>query len=141
MSYASALEAAGAKVIDEHWSGDYQGTWIMLVVYNGKLGYVSGWYGSCSGCDSYEAEMSYSMPYEHSYDNEDDFRVAMEQWEMRLAEFGRGYLGEDGSDLYTYDEILKENSDPRWDGDMENKEKVEWIKSTERYFHMAALPV
>jgi hypothetical protein len=128
MSYSEALEAAGAYIVDEGTWGDYQGTWISLVYYGNTLGYVSGWYGSCSGCDAFEAE------FEWRERDRDDYQE-------RLANFGKGYLGnEDGSDLYTYEEILRENTGSNWDWDMEAKEKAEWIRSTEKYFHMLSLP-
>lgn len=31
--------------------GSYQGDWFAKVKYNGKICWIHGWYGSCSGCD------------------------------------------------------------------------------------------
>lgn len=139
MGYGEALEAAGATIIDGDVWGDYQGTWIYLVVYGGTLGYVSGWYGSCSYCDSYESFMD---EYHSVWDADKQEYVQSDGFEEALASFGRDYLGnEDGSDLLTYEEILRENTGERWHGDMEAKEKEAWIRSTERYFLMPSLPL
>jgi hypothetical protein len=80
MGYQSALEAAGAEVHAYDSFGDYQGTWIAKVTYNGETGWVEGSYGSCSGCDAFEGEFGYSY-------NDDD-----KDYQERLAEFGRSYL-------------------------------------------------
>lgn len=75
MSYESALEAAGAKVLAFETFGDYQGTWVAKVEYNGEVGYVEGSYGSCSGCDAFEGEFGYCDPSPEA-----------------LAAFGKAYL-------------------------------------------------
>lgn len=80
MGYSTALEAAGAEVHAFEHFGDYQGTWLAKVTYNGETGYVEGSYGSCSGCDAFEAEFGYS------YNDEE------KDYQERLAEFGRSYL-------------------------------------------------
>lgn len=41
-----------------HEFGSYQGEWV-LISKNGEYYIYKGSYGSCSGCDHYEAEMSY----------------------------------------------------------------------------------
>lgn len=78
MSYQSALEAAGAEVIQFEYFGSYQGDWLALVRVDGALGVVEGWYGSCSYCDAFESEFGYSE--------------SGEDYQERLADFGRGYL-------------------------------------------------
>lgn len=80
MGYSSALIAAGAEVVDFNTFGDWQGTWIAEVKYNGQHGYVVGFYGSCTGCDAFEAEF-YS-----AYDEEDA------TYPERLKKFGESYL-------------------------------------------------
>ena len=79
MSYQSALEAAGAEVLEFEEFGSYQGEWLALVRVGGVLGVAEGCYGSCSGCDSFEAEFGW---------NDRD----AENYEQRLADFGNGYL-------------------------------------------------
>lgn len=86
MGYREALEAAGAKVEAFEEFGSYQGDWIAKVEINGKRGWVHDYYGSCSGCDAFEAEFSYRN----------------EETPEKLAAFGKTYL----DDLKTDDEIL-----------------------------------
>ncbi len=102
MSYQSALEAAGAKVLAFESFGSYQGEWLAFVEYNGERGWVQGWYGSCSGCDAFEAEFGWGAGEEGDY-------------EARLANFGRGYL--DGQ-LHTADELRERfKKQAEWDSD------------------------
>ena len=91
MSYQEAMEADGAKVLAYQTFGDYQGTWLAKVEYGGVLGWVSGAYGSCSGCDAFEAEFGYS------YEDEPDLKE-------RMALFGRSYL----QHMMTPEEAIKE---------------------------------
>lgn len=79
MGYKSSLIAAGAEVIVFNSFGDYQGSWLAKVVYNGETGWVVGSYGSCSYCDSFQQEFDYCYEQEENY-------------EERLALFGKGYL-------------------------------------------------
>lgn len=105
MSYETAMKAAGATVHHYEAFGSYQGEWWALVTYNGVTGWVNGSYGSCSGCDAFEAEFGYSGGHYHGEeyvgpyvsDPEDaDFKPeSCEQCATlrdRFAEFGRGYL-------------------------------------------------
>lgn len=50
MSYMGALEAAGAKIIRHKYFGDYQGTILAEVEYEGQRGYISIAYG-CNRLD------------------------------------------------------------------------------------------
>lgn len=59
MSYQLALEAAGCEVLDFVEFGCYQGEWLALIRKDGVLGVCEGSYGSCSGCDSFEAEFGW----------------------------------------------------------------------------------
>lgn len=73
--YIEALTAAGLHVTDYETFGSYQGQWMARVVTPaGMIGYVHDWYGSCSVCDAFESEFSYSNPSKKA-----------------LAEFGRRY--------------------------------------------------
>ena len=56
MGYEMCIKMAGAKVIDSEQFGDYQGTWIAKINYNGEVGYVYGAFGSCGGCDEFLSE-------------------------------------------------------------------------------------
>ena len=46
------LVRAGAQMILYETAGGYQGEWIAIVMYRGMQGWVGGYYGSCSGCDT-----------------------------------------------------------------------------------------
>lgn len=101
MSYSSALEAAGATVLQFEQFGSYQGDWFALVSYNGEIGWVNGSYGSCSHCDAFESEFGWN----------DDERS---DYQQRLVDFGRTYL--DG--LMTQEQALAHASQHlEWDPD------------------------
>lgn len=129
MSYCEAMEAAGATVHQYEEFGSYQGDWYAKVTYKGETGWVHGWYGSCSGCDSFQAEFDYNSNYcnDHKYSYDEKFKstcsACIEQgnnYNKRLAEFGENYLmqlmtqEEAEKDVSSYDEgqlkFLKENS-------------------------------
>lgn len=103
MSYKQALEAAGAQVVSFQEFGSYQGDWFAKVVYQGKTGWVSGYYGSCSGCDAFEAEFGW---------NDDE----KPDYQTRLATFGKEYL----DDIKTQEEAeAKAAKNLSWDIDAE----------------------
>jgi len=91
MSYQEAMEADGAEVLAYQTFGDYQGTWLAKVKYGGVVGWVTGEYGSCPGCDAFEAEFRYS------YEDEPNIKE-------RMALFGRSYL----QHMKTPEEVIKD---------------------------------
>lgn len=113
--YISALEAAGAKVLDYEAFGSYQGDWFALVDHKGEVGFVHGAYGSCSGCDAFEADISY-----HYWDDD----LSDSDKEKMLADFGEPYL----DPLMTYDETVEyAGRHAAWD--MEAEDMVKWVKT------------
>ena len=101
MGYSSALEAAGCTILAFEKFGSYQGDWWAKVQYDGAQGWIHGSYGSCSGCDAFEAEFGWGgsekcPEHEFHYGKEEiqcvDCRIARDKYLMRLADFGRGYL-------------------------------------------------
>ncbi len=48
--------ANGQKLIHYHEFGSYQGEWLMLAKGDGEYFVYKDFYGSCSGCDDYQAE-------------------------------------------------------------------------------------
>ncbi len=130
MSYVQALKAAGAEVIEENSFGSYQGDWFALVRFNGETGWVWGSYGSCSGCDAFEAEFGFGSEDfcdAHAYAGKDDCPdciAARADYAKRLAEFGRSYL--DG--IMTADAVVKQ-LEGRFEWDDESKEAAEWIRT------------
>lgn len=108
MGYCEALEAAGAKV-KEYWeTGDWQGTWFALLDDNTV---VVGSYGSCSGCDAFQAEFDYSYQcneHRYTYPALADCEACQEaekEYNQKLADFGRSYLKADAA---TLDELIAE---------------------------------
>lgn len=114
MSYLEAMEAAGAKVKAFEEFGSYQGDWWALVEYEGRRGWVTGSYGSCSGCDAFEAEFSWC--------DRETFNDATGKYEpnpeypAKLAAFGRDYLQEIKSDQAAINEAAR---NLEWDCDAE----------------------
>lgn len=90
MSYEEALSAAGVEVMEYVEFGSYQGDWLCLIRDNGELCVAEGCYGSCDYCDSFMSEFGYK--------NEDE---SDEEYQERLADFGRGYLP-----AFTIDEMI-----------------------------------
>jgi len=99
MAYQEALEAAGATVHVFEQFGSYQGDWWALVTANGQTGWIHGSYGSCSGCDAFEAEFGYGEEDEceaHRFKGHQpkcaDCRTVKSGYAGKLASFGAGYL-------------------------------------------------
>ena len=80
--YIDALKAAGMHVKEFAWFGDYSGLWAAHVVSpDGMIGYISDWYGSCTACDSFQAEMD-----EFMYgDGKKDYDEALKRFGQRYA--------------------------------------------------------
>jgi hypothetical protein len=130
MGYYSALEAAGAKVLEFKEFGSYQGTWL-AILDTGLI--VEGNYGSCSGCDSFQAEFDYGTDYTErdgkfysDYNEEiteDEYNKGLAAQEKKLADFGRSYV----DSARTYNEIYeKYKADAKWD--YESEEIVTWLQ-------------
>ena len=131
MSYENALEAAGAEVELFKSFGSYQGEWWALVKYDGERGWVNGSYGSCSGCDAFEAEFGcYSDgercdEHEYSYDAPascEACEAAATAYKERLASFGRGYL-----DGLLGQEAAINSASQYIEWDSEAQEMVDWL--------------
>ena len=106
MSYREALEAAGAEVLEFAEFGSYQGDWWAKVKVNDEVGFIHGYYGSCSGCDAFEAEFGFDDPTPE-----------------KLVAFGKEYLDE----VLSFDQaIARASSDLEWD--LDAKEAMDFIK-------------
>lgn len=106
--YREALEKAGATVHAFEYFGDYQGTWVAKVTYLGQDGWVVGSYGSCSGCDAFQAEFDHSYP--------------QDKYERKLAKFGMSYLQHMMNDA----EVLVETKGHTWDDGAKSMRK--WVQ-------------
>lgn len=106
--YHWALEKACATVHAFKEFGSYQGDWYAKVSYEGKDGWSQGSYGSCSGCDSFQAELS--SDYDENYS---DLGYRKES----VIKFGKEYLEE----IVSKEDALKEaKRNIEWDMDAEN---------------------
>ena len=116
MSYIDALKAAGAKVEDFREFGSYQGTWFALVTFRRKVGFVSGSYGSCSGCDAFQGEFGFQDTSDAGY-----------QW--RLKKFGLSYL----EAMLSYDGAVRcASANIEWD--TEADAMLAWVRSHAQRF-------
>lgn len=125
MSYLETFERAGAEILANQEFGDWQGTGLTKVNYKGKVGWIEYAYGSCSGCDAYEAELGYCWDeacdaHRYSFDQDcDDCQVRAEDYRRAQVAFALPYL----ETLYSQDEIeaayAKRKTKYTWDGEAE----------------------
>lgn len=111
MGYKEALQAAGAIIIDFRSFGSWQGNWYAKVNYGGSIQLIGGSFGSCSYCDSFQAEFAYQDSESPDYPE-------------KLAAFGRTYLDDP---LNVGAEVSRLREDAEWD--MGAPEVLEWLKS------------
>jgi len=80
MSYETAFAAVpDCQVVWAEYFGSYQGRFLAKIIYKGETLFLHDWYGSCSGCDSFEAEFGL----------DDDSKP---DYQERLAAFGLPYV-------------------------------------------------
>lgn len=145
MGYSSALRAAGADVIDFKQIGSYQGTWGAICDFQGQRVLVTGYYGSCSGCDAFEAQFGYmddspiqdedGKYYTNWYKDEEITKethdAIIEKSKQELADFGMSYLRYP----MTKDDVVKrieyydKNDTGEWSFDSEERELYDWALS------------
>jgi hypothetical protein len=110
MSYASLVERY-VDVEDIGVAGDYQGDYIFRVRERdgGRIGYVVVGYGSCSGCDAYEA----ALAWDDSEDTPEMDALAESiyndiRWGT-VSELRETFLGVDGqgNNWYYYDKEMR----------------------------------
>jgi len=117
MGYQEALEAAGAEVMAFESFGSYQGDWLAKVKYDGEVFFIRDYYGSCSGCDAFEAEIGWE-PY-------DETSAEYAEYMEKVKAFGMRYL--EPQERLSYDQALTIVSENVfWDSDAE--EMVNWVK-------------
>ena len=131
-------------MLDFQEFGSYQGDWLAFVEYKGERGIVQGSYGSCTGCDAFQAEFDYddspSVRDGKFYKNgdtwneenictEDEYNEALRVYNQRLSDFGMRYLEAAGKpDLYNREHYvlrLANSDDSDW-FDREEREYIEW---------------
>lgn len=88
--YRDVLELAGAEVLVYGRFGDWQGSWFAKVRYDGKLLWIEGDCGSCSGCDALESYLD----YEDNPDEWERYGVKTSSWGWSDA-VERDFEGED----------------------------------------------
>jgi len=129
-SYGLALKAAGAEVHEFEYFGDYQGEWVARVTFEGQDGWVKGYYGSCSGCDAFEAELGYSLECSDHYETPRDDCKSCQEYQVKLAKFGREYL----DDITQLDKLIVEMLESDYIG-YDDKAMLKFLATrTERKF-------
>lgn len=122
--YDGCLVSAGATVHRFSRFGSYQGDWLAEVTLpDGRYGFIHGYYGSCSGCDSFEAEIGYDF---HTCEGDPDikrkYRAANEKipgcklceiYHEKKRAFGEGYFSNLTSKEATLLELQHDSSDAR----------------------------
>jgi len=133
MSYIEAIENAGATVHENNSFGDWQGTWLAYITYNGQTGIVVGSYGSCSGCDAFEAEFGWSYDKgcdDHRYDAQVDCAACQKtasDYLDKLIKFGESYL----DNIQSIEDVKARFVDQsEWDTDAVNV--IKWLDNLER---------
>lgn len=61
--YSIVAWCRGHEILFYREFGSYQGDWAMVSYCDGEYYVWKGYYGSCSGCDAYEADMGSDMGY------------------------------------------------------------------------------
>jgi hypothetical protein len=136
MGYRTALEKAGCNVIRFNEFGSYQGDWLALVEYKGEKGIVHGCYGSCSGCDAFQAQFDYRSDeireqdgkYIRYWDEEvtkEEYDAYIVAYDKELAEFGESYLSGGLTTLEYWENRKSMLQEDDWFSD-EEKEYIDW---------------
>ena len=113
--YAKALEAAGAKVLAFKEFGSYQGDWWAKVILAGETKWITGYYGSCSGCDAFQSEFGWN-------EEEEDPAAYAE----KIKRFGQNYVEQ----AMSYSDAIKKACEHiEWDSDAD--EMVKWIREND----------
>jgi hypothetical protein len=90
------------EVIWEDSYADYQGSAEVLVAMpDGRIGHYEWSYGSCSGCDSWEAGGDTDDMIAHEMDNETAWFTDYDAVERYLSKMHRGYFNANTQDAYT----------------------------------------
>ena len=127
MSYNEALKVAGAEVLLFKTFGTWQGDWWAKVLYQGKVRWVNGFFGSCSGCDAFMQEFGYEPECKKHYVSFqadcEECQTVLHEHQMKLSAFGKTYLNE----LMTQEEAERSASiNLEWDFNAE--ELVTWLQ-------------
>lgn len=131
--YQEAMQAAGAEVHEFNEFGSYQGDWWAKVTYKGQTGWVTGYYGSCSGCDAFRGEFGYAdhtcngKKYYDPFYDDDKFRDGCETCQSlkeRFIKFGESYL-----EVIMSQEKAEAQASADIEWDMDAQEMVDFLRS------------
>ena len=119
MAYKEALEAAGCEVIAYEEFGSYQGDWLAKVRKDGETFWLRDYYGSCSGCDAFEADVGWEPWGDDSAEEKAAYAAKVKAFGERMIE---------PQERLSYDEALaKVSANVGWDSDAD--EMVAWVKA------------
>ena len=126
--YKDALTAAGATVHAFESFGTWQGDWwARVTVPNGHTGWIHGHFGSCSGCDSYEAEIGLDAGHCDEHYTAADQASCAECASKRIAfqdkvkRFGTHYL----ASVMTQEEAMRATEPTEWDDEGDQRAFIE----------------
>lgn len=113
--YELSLMVAGVTVVDYQEFGAYQGEWWAYIeLSDGVRYFVTDYYGSCTGCDDFEAHF-----YGYNLEEDKDFNY----WE-ELRKFGAEYI----QCCLNKDQAINKAKES-YDYDLTSEEIIEWINS------------
>lgn len=132
MAYIEALEVAGATILAYESFGSYQGDWFAKVSYQNRVFWVHGSYGSCSGCDAFEAEFGFNF-HDHGEEYFNPYKVedllpgceSCEDYKTRLIAFGLSYLT--SGEMTQTEAETDASRNLEWDSDAQ--EMVDFVKA------------
>lgn len=121
--YVGTMMMAGAEIHAFQCFGSYQGDWWAKVTYEGLTFWLHGYYGSCSGCDAFQAAFGWNEPRceKHKYKHAEDVvqcvdcANAMLKRRQDYIEFGKREL--DGERHTQESALEKANENIKWDSD------------------------
>lgn len=113
-SYEDILHRIYDEVLFYNEYGSYQGDWLAKVKKGDEEFWLWGWYGSCSGCDWFQAEADYPW----SCDFEDtDFDYFFEKVKEETKRLIKSFVDDYEADKFTKEELIAhlEKSLKEWD--------------------------
>lgn len=84
-------QVPGVEVVYAEYFGSYQGEFLCKIKKDGQELYISDGYGSCSGCDAFQAEFGWGTYYDDSGDGP-SLEERLEHERERARKFAFSYI-------------------------------------------------